>query len=126
MGVEIRHTPLIAGVAALAVAVPVALHEGAERILDASQPLVPVEEGILKASGRVEQDGITTVVTYGRDDDGDGTHAPSNQYVIPVHENLEANHPNGGQAKFLEDAASTAALDAMEAVAMSLRAALGL
>ena len=27
------------------------------------------------------------------------------QYAIYVHENLEANHPNGGQAKFLEQPA---------------------
>lgn len=27
------------------------------------------------------------------------------QYAIHVHENLEANHPNGGQAKFLEQPA---------------------
>ena len=28
-------------------------------------------------------------------------------YAIFVHENLEANHPNGGQAKFLEEPART-------------------
>lgn len=27
------------------------------------------------------------------------------QYAVYVHENLEANHPNGGQAKFLEQPA---------------------
>lgn len=73
----------------------------AAALLDASQPLVPYEEGVLKASGRTGRDALGAFVTYGRDDDGDGKHAPSNQYVLKQHEDKELHHPNGGQSDFL-------------------------
>jgi hypothetical protein len=31
------------------------------------------------------------------------TQQPASQYMVAVHEDLNANHPNGGKAKFLED-----------------------
>jgi hypothetical protein len=103
MAVSWRYTPPKVNVAAvIAAAAPLASHAAAEHLLEASRGLVPVEEGVLKASGRVVQDESRAVVTYGRDDDGGDGHAPSNQYVIVQHEDLALNHPNGGSAKFLE------------------------
>jgi hypothetical protein len=59
-----------------------------------SQKIVPVEFGVLKnsANTRAEESGLDTevVVSYGTD------------YAIYVHENLEAGHKSGKQAKYLE------------------------
>lgn len=59
-----------------------------------SQKIVPVEFGVLKASAntRLEGDGLSSeaIVSYGA------------EYAIYVHENLEARHKPGKQAKFLE------------------------
>lgn len=104
MSLRFKYTPpRVDARVELAAAGAVAVEAAAQTLLAASQPLVPVEQGILKASGRVEVDGLHAAVTYGRDDDGTEKHAPSNQYVVPQHESLEFHHPNGGQAKFLED-----------------------
>lgn len=97
----------------------------ADVILDASQPGVPVEEGVLKASGRVVPDGISAVITYGHDNDGGADHAPSNQYAIKQHEDMTLNHPNGGGAKWLEQAMHTAGGRAIDAAAATLHKALG-
>lgn len=71
-------------------------------LLDASQPLVPVEESVLKASGRTGRGETGAYVTYGRDDDGTAKHAPSNQYAVIQEVDDSLHHPNGGQAHFLE------------------------
>lgn len=103
MALVVTYTPPKRNAAvAMHAAVELAEEAAAHALLDASQPLVPVEEGVLKASGRVVRDETGQAVTYGKDDDGDGTHAPSNQYAAIQHEDLTLNHPNGGQAKFLE------------------------
>lgn len=61
-------------------------------ILDRAQAKVPVDTGFLKSTGKVVQVEDGFEVRYDAD------------YAIYVHENLEAQHPRGGQAKFLEDA----------------------
>lgn len=61
-------------------------------ILDRAQAKVPVDTGFLKSTGKVVQVEDGFEVRYDAD------------YAIYVHENLEAQHPNGGQAKFLEEA----------------------
>lgn len=104
MAVQFKYTPpKIDARLALAAAGAVAVDAAATVLLKASDALVPVEEGILLASGRVETEGLHASVTYGRDDDGTEHHAPSNQYVVPQHEDQEFHHPNGGKSKFLED-----------------------
>jgi hypothetical protein len=76
-----------------------ALNEVAQQVLDRSQDLVPVKTGALRDSGYItsgEQGGYPSVtITYG------GGDVP---YAYKVHEDLEMRHPNGGQAKFLEQA----------------------
>lgn len=101
-----------------------ALHEGLKVILEAANQNVPVEDGVLLASGRVVSEGTHAAITYGKDDDGGGTHAPSNQYVVKQHEDPELNHPNGGTFKWLESAIASHREEAAAAVAAALRKAL--
>jgi len=78
-----------------------ALRNEAQEAFAVSQDEVPVDTGVLKASGRVRPETgvfergneVYVELTYG----GAGT-----EYAIPVHENLEAHHPHG-KAKYLED-----------------------
>lgn len=72
-----------------------ALATTAVKVFLDSQALVPVDTGELKASGVVSElvesnDGYAIAISY---------QAP---YAGKVHEDLDANHPHGGQAKFLE------------------------
>lgn len=82
-----------------------ALYEEANRIFNQSQALVPVDTGALRSSGHVTlpnqgPDGVEVTIGYG------GAAAP---YAVYVHERLDLNHPNGGQAKFLEEPVNAAA-----------------
>ena len=63
-----------------------------------SKKRVPVKTGVLRASGRVEQpvatpQGVSVELSYG---------GAAEAYALIVHEDLEMNHPNGGEAKYLE------------------------
>jgi hypothetical protein len=68
----------------------------AYQILKKSNSYVPVDTGFLRGSGhsytRGTGDKIQAEVMYNA------------EYAIYVHEDLTANHPHGGQAKFLERA----------------------
>lgn len=82
-----------------------ALYEEANRIFNESQALVPVDTGALRSSGQVTlpqqgASGVQVTIGYG------GAAAP---YAIYVHERMELNHPNGGQAKYLEEPVMAAA-----------------
>ena len=75
------------------------LHKCAEVILKKSQEYVPVDTGLLKASGRIEVTGVgmnaKSRVAYGSD---------AAYYAMYVHENLTAYHEPPTCAKFLERA----------------------
>lgn len=80
-----------------------ALTEEAKIILTDAYEHCPWETGALRASGRlgdptVSGHDVSVPVLFGED----------LTYAIYVHENLEANHPNGGEAKFLENAVNRA------------------
>ncbi len=47
-------------------------------------------------------------------------------YAVYVHENLEANHPNGGQAKYLEQPARELRREMKDIIARSINAKNGL
>lgn len=67
------------------------LELGGELVLDASNRLVPLEEGTLERSGRVTSNGKDTVaISY------------DTPYAVRQHEDMTLRHPNGRQAKFLE------------------------
>lgn len=77
-----------------------AIEAGLQMILDASQELVPVDTGALKASGF-----IRVFRTRGRVSGVVGYAAGGNPYYAAiVHENLEMYHAPPTQAKFLEEA----------------------
>lgn len=118
MGVRFRYVPpKVDARVAIAAAVPAAEEAGAEALLERSRKLVPVESGRLRDSGRVTPTAGGAVVGYGFDDGeyeivgssgdddapvGRETGAPTYLYAEQEHEDLTLNHPNGGQAKFLE------------------------
>lgn len=117
--------PKLNGALLVHAAVSAAEDEAAKAWLDASQQLVPVEEGVLKASGRTMRDSTGVAVTYGKDDDDDGKHAPSNQYVVKQHEDLTLNHPHGGEGKFLEKPMHAAREAILMAGAVEMKRAFG-
>lgn len=115
MAVQWSYTPPAVNAALVMAAVKeVAEDAGAQHLLAASQPLVPVDSGDLKASGHVERDGLGAAVVY------DVVATDGYPYGIRQHEDMALNHPNGGQAKFLEapmhsEAEAIAAILAAEA-----------
>jgi hypothetical protein len=124
MAVVCTYTPPKRNAAALMhAAVEAAEHAAAEALLDAAKQLVPVEEGVLKASGRTVRDNTGQAITFGKDDDGDETHAPSNQYAVIQEVDDTLNHPNGGQAHFLETAMHSAREAILTAGAVELKRA---
>jgi hypothetical protein len=78
-------------------------------VLTKSNEYIPIDEAIAEHSGRIVRDGNRIIITYGRDDDGTADHAPSNEYIEVIHEDMEMNHPRGGTAKFLQRAADETA-----------------
>lgn len=67
-----------------------------------TQQRVPVKEGDLKATGRVTEpevhgNTVTVRIAYG----GQAPNGREVDYAVYVHEDMEADHPNGGQAKFV-------------------------
>jgi len=93
-------------------AVPDALAMGAEHIGEKSAPLVPLEEGTLLRSWRVDSDGGDTVeMSY------------NTPYARYQHEVLSLRHPHG-QAKFLEQPMLTDGPQALDIVGEQIRRAL--
>ena len=126
MSVAWRYTPpAVNAIPVVRAAAEAAVDAAARIVLDASRDDVPVEEGVLKASGRVVADGLTAAVTYGRDDDGHDGHAPSNQYAVIQHEDMTLNHPNGGGPKFLEGAMHGEAAHVAETLVAGIRKVIG-
>mgnify|MGYP006867956678 CR=1 FL=1 len=73
------------------------LHEAGEHLLELSQPLVPVDTGRLKASGKVVDIDNDVYVTYEAVNPENGY-----EYAPIQHEDLDFKH-NVGQAKYLEE-----------------------
>lgn len=77
---------------------------GAEALLGEANRDVPVDTGRLQKSGKVTDAGERGfAVGYGFDD-GDGIKAPTDQYAVKQHEDLDLDHPNGGRGKWEESA----------------------
>lgn len=76
--------------------IAISLSTCAQVLLKASQKLVPVDTGALKASGKVDTtgNGFAAVATVSYD----------GPYAIFVHEKLEAYHEPPTQARYLADA----------------------
>ncbi|QFG13446.1 minor head protein [Gordonia phage Powerball] len=86
-----------------------AMQAGADELLEASNRLVPVDDGELRASGVARAEGKESAVAYT---------AP---HAMKQHERLDFNHPSGGQAKFLETAALASASSIEQAIADAMR-----
>lgn len=88
--------------------------EACQAILAISNSKIPVDTGTLQSSGFYEVKRRTDVSSYlyqgivGYGGNGDPvnpkTGERASQYMVEVHEDLFMNHPNGGEAKFLEKA----------------------
>jgi len=88
-----------------------AIYEVGNEVMGQSKRLVPVDTGALKGSGYVDQ----PRVELGRVSVEIGYGGPAAQYAVRQHEDLSLNHPQGGQAKFLEQPLS--ALDLAREIA---------
>jgi hypothetical protein len=68
------------------------LHIWAENLLQRSRELVPLDEGTLERSGvaSVDEETLSAAVSY------------DTPYAVRQHEDMEIQHPNGRQAKYLE------------------------
>lgn len=92
---------------------------GAQVLLAKSQPLVPVDQGTLVASGQVVRDGEGAAVVYSATNPEDGYN-----YAVIQHERLDFHHEHG-QAKYLEQPMHTEAGAIGEAMAQIVRRVLG-
>lgn len=88
----------------------------AERILEASLPLVPVDTGLLFSTGMTERQPAGADIRF-------GAHGLA-PYAAIVHERLDTNHPNGGQARFLAEPFFAATGDMMQRLALDMAARL--
>lgn len=97
MAVTIRYVrPKINAVARMAAAKAAGAGAIADKLLENSQPLVPVLNEDLKKSGRVvELGGSKRAVLY------DAVSPEGYPYGIRQHEDGELHHPNGGEDHFL-------------------------
>ncbi len=71
------------------------IYEAAEALLDQAIEKTPVQDGILRASGRATQEGLQAAVSF------------NTPYAVKQHEELGFAHPNGGEPKFLERPANS-------------------
>jgi len=93
-----------------------ALFQEAEEIMGRSKELVPVDTGVLRSSGHVQRpktdrNGVQVTLGYG---------GPAEAYALAVHENLQASHKKGQQAKYLEQPFLEAAPRIKQAVRRAL------
>lgn len=71
------------------------IFEAAEALLDQAVEKTPVQDGVLRASGRATQEGNVAAVSF------------NTPYAVKQHEELGYQHPGGGEAKYLERAANS-------------------
>ncbi len=87
--------------------------EGLQRALEhglgVSNSRVPLEEGTLERSGRVDVDGLNGAISY------------DTVYAVRQHEELEWKHLPGRQAKYLESAMNDSKDVMLQLMAVSLR-----
>lgn len=120
MALRVTYTPpKVSAIAVVHAAGEVAVRAGAHIILEASLPLVPVDQGDLKASGKVSSEGLGAAVSY------DGISRDGYDYGTRQHEDLTLHHPHGGEGKFLEKPMHTEAPAVHAEMAAVLRKTFG-
>lgn len=122
MAVTVRYQrPTVSPVVKLAAVRAAAVHAGADILLAASQPFVPVDTGELKASGAVDMVGPETArVSYQR------TAPDGFNVAIHIHEDATLNHPGGGTDHYLSKPARSEGDAIIAAEAVIVRAGLAL
>ncbi|MFF5972216.1 hypothetical protein ACFY7C_11925 [Streptomyces sp. NPDC012769] len=85
------------------------LERALEYTLGVSNSRVPLEEGTLERSGRVDVNGLDGVITY------------DTPYAVRQHEELTWRHLPGRQAKYLESAMNDSRDVMLRLMAVSLR-----
>ncbi len=84
------------------------LREFARKVINRSQPLVPVWTGAMKSTYYIRPPRVSknrTTIDFGYDGTtrtNPRTGIPVSEYLMKQHEDLSLNHPRGGQAKFFE------------------------
>ena len=89
------------------------LRMAAEAILEESNERVPFRDGHLKTSGNTAVSGDQAAVGY------------SSVYAARQHEEVGWNHPNGGQAKYLETAFTAKSDEALQVLAQAIKTGIG-
>lgn len=87
------------------------VRQGLETVLAASNAIVPLDEGPLQRSGKVDVD----------EERLEGTVSYDTPYAVIQHENLDYKHAPGRQAKYLETALNQNRNAVRDAVARELR-----
>jgi hypothetical protein len=106
------------------------LYKAATAIISASQPLVPYETGVLRASARVGEpemvgDTLTVRAGYGYGEARNPISGePASGYSVYVHEIVENHHTPPTQSKFLEQPALEYAPELGATVAVEIRKAI--
>ena len=103
------------------VALAKALYEEGLRIMATSQPLVPVDTGLLRSTGAVETENTAGPEAVVKLSYGGGGQAP---YAVYVHERVDLHHPVG-QHHFLSQPFYEATAGMAERLAASIRQSLG-
>lgn len=85
------------------------LRRALEHLLAESRKQVPLDEGTLERSGRVDVDGLEGSVSY------------DTVYAVRQHEELTWRHLPGRKAKYLEDPARTERPVMLDLMTVSLR-----
>lgn len=88
--------------------------EAAETLLDQAVEKTPIQDGILRASGRATQEGLQAAVSF------------NTPYAVRQHEELGYAHPNGGEAKYLEKPANSFVPQMEQIIAAAIRRDTGL
>lgn len=89
------------------------LRQAAEAILAESNSRAPVRDGALRGSGSTAVSGDEAAVGY------------SIIYAARQHEEIGWNHPNGGQAKYLETAVTAKSGEVGQIIAQAVKNAMG-
>lgn len=85
------------------------LQRALEHTLGVSKRLVPLREGTLERSGRVNRDGLKGTISY------------DTVYAVRQHEELDWKHLPGRQAKYLEQPMNTEREVMLRLMAVGLR-----
>lgn len=101
------HMPVLSTIEAAAVE---AMKGTAREVMAEARLRAPVEDGDLKRRSRIAVDDLEVRIVF------------SSPYAWIQHERLDFDHPNGGEAKFLENAID--ALDVGDMVAGKVQAVL--